>query len=71
MPDNQEERQDAAQPPGGPLAGVRVLDITSVVMGPFATQIFGDLGADVISVEPDAGTRTGPWDRARCRNFPG
>lgn len=42
----------------GPLQGVRIIDMTSVLMGPFAAQMLGDLGADVVKVEPPQGDIT-------------
>lgn len=53
----------------GPLAGIRVVDLTVNVLGPLATQILGDMGADVIKVETPQGDPMRQSGRARSANM--
>jgi formyl-CoA transferase/CoA:oxalate CoA-transferase len=56
------DSQPAQPQPSGPLAGVRILDLSRILSGPFATMIFADLGAEVIKLEnPRTGDDTREW----------
>jgi crotonobetainyl-CoA:carnitine CoA-transferase CaiB-like acyl-CoA transferase len=75
MTDHLEAHQTAtpmASGPTGPLQGLRILDVTHALAGPFAAMLLADMGADVIKVEPPQGEMTryqGPWTRDDKERF--
>ena len=67
MAKSENEGSDGADSGQGPLAGLRILDLTQFLAGPYATMIFADLGAEVVKLEAPVGD----WSRVLPPNFVG
>lgn len=50
----------------GPLAGLRIADFSQLVQGPSATQLLGDMGADIVKIEPRGGDWSRNWSVGDC-----